>query len=48
MFGGLRENDRVLKYFCQFILKSLHIHSNLSENASLLLLNGMVMISNEG
>ena len=37
------------KSICPFILKSLHIHFSPSENVSpLLLLNGLVMVANEG
>ena len=49
VFRGLREMTRFLKVFCPFISKSLHIHFNPSQNvSSILLLNGLVMVTNEG
>ena len=37
------------KSFCPFFSKSLHIHFNPSQNAyPILLLNGLVMVINEG
>ena len=37
------------KYFYPFFSKSLHIHFNPSQNVSpILLLNGLVMVTNEG
>ena len=37
------------KSFCLFFSKSLHIHSNHSQNVSpIVLLNGLVMVTNEG